>query len=80
MQSLKDNALGALTNKKFDSGKASTAVTILTEDYDKKMKDGQEILQGLSQNDPHKKMLKAVLQAKDIPTMLPDAAKIRKDG
>ena len=80
LQSLKDNALGALTNKKFDSGKASTAVTILTEDYDKKMKDGQEILQGLSQNDPHKKMLKAVLQAKDIPTMLPDAAKIRKDG
>lgn len=83
LATLNDNALGALTHQKFDSAKARTAVNIMAEDYGKKIKDGQEILQGLSQNDPHKEMLETVLQAKEISTKVHEAArraaaKIRK--
>ena len=66
LESLRSNALDALQDKNFDSNKAATAVHILTEDYDKKMKGGKEILQSLSEADPHKELLTGVMQGKDM--------------
>ena len=66
LEMLKNNALGALKDKKFDSQKAQIAVEIMTEDYGKKMKDGTGILQSFSSDDPHKGLMEKAIKGGNI--------------